>query len=324
MQAIGKQWWSGDPTQRYWMELVNVDSWGSELVAPDEPRHALMYDVAVGDVVYHWVGKNNPQRRPSGMYGVSVVAGNLQRDAGEWLGQPANTIELTGYTAFDPPLLLGALRSYQQQIFDLIEGLHERERQQTLHFPFQKHPTAGLKPNQRYLSKLPAELLDIVSELRPDSDWGGLENPVITPPIDPAIPEFRRRYSGICMDPVLRKSIEVAAVDQATAHYLAQGYEVQDVGLTHSYDLLVTRGDEVRHVEVKGSQGAIFKIQLTRNEVLHADVVDNTDLVLVSEIQWERLPDGSIKTGGGLMDVIPNWTPSVENLKPLTYEYFLD
>ncbi|MGF9660521.1 DUF3883 domain-containing protein [Arthrobacter crystallopoietes] len=305
------------------MELVNVDSWGSELVAPDEARHALMYDVAIGDVVFHWVGKNNPRRRPSGMYGASVVAGTLQYGAGEWLGRPANTIELTGYTAFDPPLLLTALRSHQGQIFDLVAKLQERERQ-TLHFPFQKHPTAGLKPNQRYLSKLPAELLDIVPELRPDSDWGGFEDPVIAPPIDPTIPEFRRRYSGICMDPELRRAIEMAAVEQASAHYVAQGYEVSDVGLTHSYDLLVTRNDEIRHVEVKGSQSAIFKIQLTRNEVVHADVFENTDLVLVSEIQWERLADGSIKTGAGIMDVIPRWTPSVENLKPLTYEYFLD
>lgn len=323
MRAVGQQWWSGDPSQRYWMELVTVDTWGSELIAPDEPRHALMHDVSIGDVVFHWVGKNNPQRRPSGMYGVSVVAGTLQNDAGEWLGRLANTIELTGYTAFDSPILLTELRAYQDDIFALVERLKARE-QLTLHFPFQKHPSSGLKPNQRYLSKLPVEMLDIVPTLRPDSDWGGFEDLAITPPVDPGVPEFRRRYSGICLDPVLRKAIEIAAVNQATAHYLAQGYEVHDVGLTHSYDLLATRGDEVRHVEVKGSQGHISKIQLTRNEVVHADVFDNTDLVLVSEVTWERLADGGIAAGQGYMAVIPNWTPSIENLKPLTYEYFLD
>lgn len=323
MQAVGQQWWNGDPSERYWMELVNVDTWGSELVAPDEPRHALMYDVSVGDVVFHWVGKNNPQRRPSGMYGVSVVAGSLQNNAGEWLGRLANTIELTGYTALDSPLLLTDLRAHQDDIFALVERLKLQE-QRTLHFPFQRHPTAGLKPNQRYLSKLPAELLEIVPALRPDSDWGGFEDPVITPPIDPGVPEFRRRYSGICMDPVLRKAIEMAAVEQATAHFAAQGYAVKDVGLTHSYDLLATRGEEVRHVEVKGSQGHISKIQLTRNEVKHATDFDNTDLILVSEVRWERLEDGSIETGNGDMSVIPNWTPSVENLKPVSYEYFLD
>lgn len=32
------RWWDGDASQRYWMELVNVDTWGSELIAPDTSR----------------------------------------------------------------------------------------------------------------------------------------------------------------------------------------------------------------------------------------------------------------------------------------------
>ncbi|RAN72344.1 hypothetical protein B5P43_32830 [Bacillus sp. SRB_336] len=167
-------------------------------------------------------------------------------------------------------------------------------------------------------------MLEIVPSLRPDSDWGGMDEPVITPPIDPGIPDYRRRYSGICMDPVLRKAIEMAAVDQATEHYVGLGYEVKDVGLTHSYDLEAIREDEVRHIEVKGSQAHIEKIQLTRNEVNHANTFENTDLVLVAEIQWTRLEDGGILTESGLMQVIPNWRPSPENLKPTTFEYFLD
>lgn len=323
MQAIGKQWWSGDPAQRYWMELVNVAEWGTELVAPDEPRHALMYDVNIGDIVFHWVGKNNPLKLKSGMYGASVVAGELIPNAGEWEGAPANTIELTGYTAFEKPRLLPDLREFETEILALLANLKSAGNT-TVHFPFSKHKTAGLKPNQRYLTKLPAQLLDIVPILRPDSDWGGLVDPVIIPPIDPSVPEFRRRYSGICMDPVLRKAIEVAAVDQASSHYRGLGYEVKDVGLTHSYDLLATRGVEVRHIEVKGSQAHIEKIQLTRNEVNHANLFENTDLVLVSDIQWTRQEDGGILTEPGLMQLIPSWRPSPENLKPTTFEYFLD
>lgn len=323
MQALEQQWWSGDPSQRYWMEVVTVPAWGSELVAPDKSQYALMKEVSIGDVVFHWVGKNNLQRRPSGMYGVSAVSGPLHRGTGVWEDKPADTIALSGYTPFDPAFLLVDMRTYQDEILQLLENLR-RLHQKTVHFPFHKHQTAGLKPNQRYLSKFPAEILDIIPDLRPDSDWGDLDEPMITPPIDPGVPEYRRRYSGICMDPVLRKAIEMAAVEQATQHYVAQGYDVQDVGLTHSYDLLVTRGMESRHVEVKGSQAHIEKIQLTRNEVSHAREFANTDLVLVSEVGWERLSDGGIETGSGDMTIIPNWTPSEENLKPTTFEYFLD
>jgi hypothetical protein len=151
-----------------------------------------------------------------------------------------------------------------------------------------------------------------------------MDDPVITPPVDPGVSDYRRRYSGICTDPVLRKAIEMAAVDQTTGHYAALGYEVKDVGLTHSFDLVATRGAEVRHIEVKGSQAHIEKIQLTRNEVNHANTFENTDLVLISEIQWTRQEDGGILTEPGLMQVIPHWRPSPENLKPTTFEYFLD
>lgn len=321
--AIGHQWWSDDPEQHFWMELVNVDEWGSLLVAPELPRHALMYDVKPGDTVFHWVGKNNPRRLRSGMYGYSKVAGDLETGVGEWLDKPANLIRLTDYRELEQPLYLESLRSYSNDILSVLGELKSSTRQAT-HFPFQEHPTVGLKPNQRYLSKFPASLLEIVPSLRPDSDWGGYEDVVFAPPETPEIPEFRRRYSGYCADPVLRKAIEVAAVNQATELYESQGYEVTDVGLTHSFDLIAQRGNEVRHVEVKGSQAHIEKIQLTRNEVDHANIYPLTDLVVVREIDWAREPEGGYSTKPGQMDVLTNWRPTPENLKPTSYEYFLD
>ena len=173
--AIGNQWWSDDPRQRFWMELVNVDSWGSMLVAPELPRHALMYDVKPGDIVFHWVGKNNPRRLRSGMYGYSIVAGELAIGAEEWLDEPANAIALTDYRDLDQPLYLETLRGYSTEILSILEELKSSTKQ-TAHFPFQEHPTVGLKPNQRYLSKFPARMLEIVPELRPDRDWAGYGN----------------------------------------------------------------------------------------------------------------------------------------------------
>jgi hypothetical protein len=134
----------------------------------------------------------------------------------------------------------------------------------------------------------------------------------------------KQSYAGFCADPVLKKAIEMQAVRQAIAHYEAAGFSVQDVGAFESYDLEVVRGGEVRHVEVKGSQGYVQKVILTRNEVSHANQFDRTDLVVVADIDWERHLDGSITTGKGIMSVYPDWRPSPENLHPLSFEYFLD
>lgn len=329
VSTVGKKarWWDGDASQRYWMELVNVDTWGSELIAPDTSRYDLMHDVRIGDVVLHWVGKNNPMGFKSGMYGASIVAGELQPRAGDWFGKPANTIPLTKYTALPRPYLLTDLRADHQE--DILGVKSDLERNftdtsgLTIYFPFQKHPTSGLKPNQGYLFKLPAEVVKTVYGLLPDSDWGGFDLPLVAPPVG-GQNGVKQRYAGFCADPILKKAIEMQAVRQAIAHYEAAGYSVEDVGAYRSYDLLATRGDEERHIEVKGSQGYVQKVILTRNEVTHANDYGLTDLVVVADIQWERHLDGSIATDDGTMSVYPDWRPSPENLKPLSYEYFLD
>lgn len=329
VSTVGKKarWWDGDASQRYWMELVNVDTWGSELIAPDTSRYDLMHDVRIGDVVLHWVGKNNPMGFKSGMYGASIVAGELQPRAGDWFGKPANTIPLTKYTALPRPYLLTDLRADHQE--DILGVKSDLERDftdtagLTIYFPFQKHPTSGLKPNQGYLFKLPAEVIKAVYGLLPDSDWGGFDIPLVEPPVA-GQNGVKQRYAGFCADPILKKAIEMQAVRQAAAHYEAAGFSVEDVGAYRSYDLLAKRGDEERHVEVKGSQGYVQKVILTRNEVTHANDYGPTDLVVVADIQWERHLDGSISTADGTMSVYPDWRPSPENLEPLSYEYFLD
>jgi hypothetical protein len=133
-----------------------------------------------------------------------------------------------------------------------------------------------------------------------------------------------QRYAGFCADPIVKKAIETQAVRQAMAHFESVGYDVQDVGAFESYDLRAVRGNEVRYVEVKGSQGAVSKVILTRNEVTHANEYGPTDLVIVAEIEWEPRLDGSVSTSDGIMSVHSDWLPSPENLKPLSYEYFLD
>ena len=320
------RWWDGDATQRYWMEVVYEERFGSQLIAPGGGRHDRMKDVRVGDVVLHWVSRRNPMRLKPGIYGASVAAGPLQNDGGSWLGEPADVIPLSNYTALKKPLLLTDLREYhQEEILGVLDSLNEKfaEPKRTIYFPFNRHPRVGLKPNEGYLFKMPQQVVQLVPGLLPDSDWGGFDQPLVAPPVS-GQNGVRQRYAGFCADPILKKAIEMQAVRQAIAHYEAAGYSVEDVGAYESYDLEAVRGDEVRHVEVKGSQGHVQKVILTRNEVTHANEFGRADLVVVAEIQWERHKDGSIATDDGLMSVHPDWRPSPENLLPLSYEYFLD
>ncbi len=84
----------------------------------------------------------------------------------------------------------------------------------------------------------------------------------------PSSPPHRQGYMA---DARARKAIEDRAMEAATAHWVARGFEVQDVSGNHPYDLLCLAedGEEV-HVEVKGTTGAGRTIHLTVGEVGHA------------------------------------------------------
>ncbi|PMQ21886.1 protein NO VEIN domain-containing protein [Glutamicibacter arilaitensis] len=140
---------------------------------------------------------------------------------------------------------------------------------------------------------------------------------------NPGSNNFQKRSVGFIRDPKLRKAIEMQAVNQATKHYLGQGCQVQDVGATHSFDLLVqTPSGQERHVEVKGSQRLIEKCVLTLNEVIHAKQFKETDLILVSNIKAKY--DASTiswQTDPGEMRIIKNWVPDAASLEALSYSY---
>jgi len=308
------------------MEVVNVAPWGKKLIAPDAPRYALMHDVRVGDVVLHWVAKNNPMRSKPGMYGASLVADKLRNRADKWLGKPANVIPLTGYTPLSQPYLLSELRTKHQEDILIVRTMLELKfaaADLKIYFPFHRHPSSGLKPNQGYLFKLPAEVITKVGRLLPEN-WEHPSRSVNISDVERNGMEERQRYAGICADPALKKAIEEHAVRQATAHYEAAGFTVTDVGAYRSFDLLATRRGEERQIEVKGSQGRVDKVILTRNEVAHAYESEHTDLVVVAEVLWKRNSDGAICTADGLMSIHSDWHPTPGRLSPLTYEYLLD
>ena len=326
VSATGRKsrWWDGDATQRYWMELVSRPDWGTELISPDEGRYSHMWDVREGDVVFHWLGVSYAGAGKSGIYGHSVVVGRPEAaPENQWRSTtgPGVRVPLGDFVPADP-LLLRELATSAGEISAVKDQL-STDYGSPIYFPFQDG-IGGFRPREAYLAKVPRALLDIIAGLRLESDWGGFEQPLVSPQQAGGQNGVKQTYAGFCADPVLKKAIEMQAVHQAMAHYSAAGYSVEDVGAHESYDLRAIRGDEIRHVEVKGSQGHVQKVILTRNELTHADEFDRTDLVVVADIEWERRMDGSITTKNGFMSVFPDWRPAPENLRPLSYEYFLD
>ncbi|MFD6639850.1 protein NO VEIN domain-containing protein [Micromonospora chalcea] len=131
----------------------------------------------------------------------------------------------------------------------------------------------------------------------------------------------RSGRSGHLTDQELKKAIERHAVQMVMHHYqVVERYDVRDVGDRESYDIRATRGTEELHIEVKGSSGVADKVDLTSNEVDHAHGA-NTHLVIVDQIRWRRLPDGTIETSGGRARRWTAWTAAEEHLTPSRYWY---
>ncbi|MDQ2631116.1 MAG: DUF3883 domain-containing protein [Actinomycetota bacterium] len=118
-----------------------------------------------------------------------------------------------------------------------------------------------------------------------------------------------------------RKAIEDHAMSEATAYYEREGWDVTDVSRRRSYDLLCRRGEEVLHVEVKGTTSSGAKVLLTRNEVEHArGTFPEIALFVVSGIGVSGDPP---RASGGSSRVISPWDVEQGSLVELAFEYEL-
>lgn len=88
------------------------------------------------------------------------------------------------------------------------------------------------------------------------------------------------------------------------------------------FDLSVVIDGATRHVEVKGSSLDMDTVELTINEVTHAQRFQPTHLIVVTGIQWSDVPDG-YSTTGGTLHWWPDWTPEDGDLAPRRFAYSL-
>lgn len=126
---------------------------------------------------------------------------------------------------------------------------------------------------------------------------------------------------GRINDPATRRAVERHAMDKATAHYMSSGYEVTDTSAAYPFDLLCERDDDVRRVEVKGTQSLGFSVDVTVAEVEQARLFP-TDLFISHSLVVHVVSGSMARTvTGDEYRVVRNWFPTEESLSPLTFRH---
>lgn len=135
----------------------------------------------------------------------------------------------------------------------------------------------------------------------------------------------KRSGQGFRIGVAERQAIEQYAMQVAIAHYEEQGWSVEDVSATCSYDLMCKRnGGEELHVEVKGTTSDGKQILLTANEVEHARYrYPHVALFVLTNIKIERTSTGEIRPSGGEKLPIDQWNVDEGVLTPLAYAYIV-
>lgn len=118
-----------------------------------------------------------------------------------------------------------------------------------------------------------------------------------------------------------RRAIERHSVGVATAFFEAQGWTVKDVGDRESFDLLLKRGEERLHAEIKGTTSAGQDVILTRAEVeKQRQYYPANALVVVHSIDLDRTAAEPVASGGVLHCTSP-WEIADDDLTVISYAY---
>lgn len=135
----------------------------------------------------------------------------------------------------------------------------------------------------------------------------------------------RPRGQGFRVNVEARRATELQAMSVATELLEADGWTVEDVSATRSYDLDCRRGDANLHVEVKGTTSAGDSVLLTPGEVAHArEHHPHVALIVVAGIIVEQDPHapGIVVGTGGSPTVVNPWEIDEQgDLVPTGYEY---
>jgi hypothetical protein len=332
------EWWAGDPTERYWLEITDRADLGVDLHAPKTDQsgketwsYSLVSHVRDGDIVFHYWKQAGQDKA---IVGYSKATGSLESSEIQWqphgtfgrgkkmlANRPAWRFPLSDFTDLSTPVTLEDLRGLEPSLRENVEGLAQTFSG-PLYLPFVFSNRRPLRTAQGYLTKLPASFVTAIPGLEV-----ALRVPIPRRATEASIavkaaPTEQTRYQS---DPKVRKAIERRAMDWALRHFEGLGYLVEDVGESNPYDILAVGKDTELHIEVKGSAGTSTTVELTAGEVNEATTGREASsvLFLVDQIEWSRSASGEISTSGGRMRLWWNWKPEHERLTPTSFRYLL-
>jgi Protein NO VEIN, C-terminal len=129
---------------------------------------------------------------------------------------------------------------------------------------------------------------------------------------------------GSGLDAAQRRAVELRAVAVVSNKFEDGGWSVEDVSAQKlGYDLHIERGQEERHVEVKGTVGSGTSVLLTANEVRHSrSHPAHTVLAVVRRIELSD-KGGSWEATGGFLRCFNRWRLEDGALEPRSYEWVL-
>lgn len=130
----------------------------------------------------------------------------------------------------------------------------------------------------------------------------------------------RGRGQGFQLDQEAKVAVEARAMN-AAAEFYGKDWDVEDVHATESFDLICRRGDELKHVEVKGTTTDGAEVILTLKEVTHARENPHTALFVLSGITVERIDDGTVTATGGEHHCYDPWRVDDGTLTPVGFRY---
>ena len=259
------EWWSGDDSERYWLEIAQRSSGlGEELDIPtrnraghSSPGYELIKFVRAGDVVFHW-------HRGRGIVGWSIATGTVEdvetRDSEPMLGEPGWRMSLTDYTPLDPVVTYQDTQGLETQIRDIHSDLKETHTG-SLYFPFSFSDKQGMRPAESYLAKFPralAELLQIAYDRAVKDDIEDAEQTLTSlgvtdlhRPVERALTQITR-YTRSTRDIIVKRA-ESALVTEFTKSLPADHNTGSLRVGSGVVDLHVRTPDRVEIIEAKSS-----------------------------------------------------------------------
>lgn len=176
-----ERWWAADLTERYWLEITDREDLGVDLNAPADREtgdnywsYEFVREVQDGDVVLHY------RTRPiNAITHWSRAAGEPYRDDVYWgahgqasgrgpvapYWRPGWRHPLDGPYPLAEPVSAARLREFEGEIRAVREELRATHPGASLYFPFQLSDTQPLRAFQGYLTKFPAGVVGLISQL---------------------------------------------------------------------------------------------------------------------------------------------------------------